>query len=631
MTVRSQSLRLAVVLLIAASNGFADDPPQTEIIEGSEATDEHTIPAHLLHKAPGLSVYFVSNHFKVYPNDPFDEMGGEVRSIGFGLGEYEPFQMVVCSDKPLPAVTVRIIGLPQGVSYECQPVGLVDIKRSRVRAGLTPDPLHNDPAFDIEAGGRQSFWMTLHATRKATAGPFMMRCAVMSGDRTLARFVLPARVWNFPIPLRPHLASMIEFRPWNRSSHYPDLFNWPVEQQAKIYRKYYKWYHRNRIQPGAIFPRPVIRKDDQGEYHVLNGEDVNRYFQQFRQEFPGTFDVLWIQRLIGHTQKHWLDPDTEEGMEKILHVRGYLKAYVEMARKYDWPLERFVWYAGDEPIMPHARRGDGSSKDLPIKTLNVAIRTIRPVLHGMPIFVSAWPFDRELLSVVDIWPGRSYATLNSPMPRMQTVEAVNYGKAVALTTDNSYNILMDREAINHRLDPLHAWYADLPMIEHWSNMFWQKKPWNPDEWFSKTFIVPGDGNLVYPPPNDEEVVSCIRAELMREGMEDYEYLWLLRHASWVIRNSPNAGEECDLLELIDNHLWDARDWIVRNSPSSSNYDYIGLCGNIPGSRLRSAALELDLLREAIQETLAEVNKKGYFQPEQIDAGQKPIRQWFRHD
>ena len=46
----------------------------------------------------------------------------------------------------------------------------------------------------------------------------------------------------------------------------------------------------------------------------------------------------------------------------------------------------------------------------------------------------------------------------------------------------------------------------------------------------------GDGRFIYPPksvfeseePNEEGPVSSIRWEMLREGMEDYEYLWLLR-------------------------------------------------------------------------------------------------------
>jgi len=637
MLYRKRRAALMILILLAFSAaGFAEDPPQTEIIEdASGKSDMHAISGHVLHEKRGLKIHRVASHFKVYPQDPLDVLPGPVPVLGFCRGEYEPFQIVVRSEADLADVTVDVAGLPEGVSFECQPVGVVDIKTSKERTGLTPDPLHNEPCFDVMAGQSQSFWMTLRAARDAAPGSFEMSCRVLSGEKELAAFSLRGRVWDFPMPVRPHLASMAEFRPWNDNGHYGGeshaLFRWPIERQAKVYRAHYRWYQRNRMQPGSMFPRPDIRKNDDGQYELLNGEEVNRYFQEYLRDFPGVFDVLWIQRLMGYGTK-FPDPDSEEGREKIAHICEYVRLYIDLAKRYDWPLERFVWYAGDEPISPHATRGDGSSKDMPIKALVACVRAVRPVLEGVPVLVSAWPFDRELLSAVDIWSGRSYGHPSTVMPRMQVIEANNYGKALAITTDNSYNILMDREAINHRLDPWHAWYAAVPMIEHWSNMYWPKTPWTPDEnWFSPTFVVPGDGNLVYPPPKEDEVISSIRAELMREGMEDYEYLWLLRHASHAIRTCGRGGEEADLLRRIDDHLWDSREWVIRNTNRTRDFDYIGICSNVPGGQVRSAAAELDGLRSGMQETLEAIHRKGYFDTAVIDAGQKPIRQWFRYD
>ncbi|MBN2312260.1 MAG: DUF4091 domain-containing protein, partial [Candidatus Hydrogenedentes bacterium] len=571
---------------------------------------------------------------KVYSEDAFEAIQGEVPEAGLCRGEYEPFQIVIRSSKDCGGVTVSATGLPRGVTLECQPVGLVDIKVSKVRAGLTPDPLHNEPRFDITAGRPQSFWITLHAAGDAETGPFDLACRVLAGEEELAAFTLPARVYDFPMPLRPHLASMVEFRPWNDKGYYKDedgrrLSEWPVDRQARVYRAFYRWYHRNRMQPGSVFPRLNISKGDDGTYGFSNGDAVNQCAQEFFKEFPGTFDVMWIQRLMGYTT-HFPAPDSDEGREKIEYIREYVRLYVEFAKAHDWPLERIVWYAGDEPICPHARR-DPKSKEGPIEALNACVSAVRPVLDGVPVFVSAWPFDRELLAAVDIWAGRPYGE-GSIMPRMELIEAANYGKAVAITTDNSNNILMDRQAINYRMDPLQAWYADVRMIEHWSNMYWPKTPWTPSPaWFSDTFVVPGDGNLCYPPAREDEVVSSIRAELMREGMEDYEYLWLLRHASYVIRGSASAGDETELLRRIDSLLWDFRHWIIRSMGRDDATEYIGICCNIPSERIRTAGDELDQLRAKMQGALEEAHQKGYFDEDVIDAGQPPIRTWFRHD
>jgi hypothetical protein len=68
----------------------------------------------------------------------------------------------------------------------------------------------------------------------------------------------------------------------------------------------------------------------------------------------------------------------------------------------------------------------------------------------------------------------------------------------------------------------------------------------------------GDGRFVYPPDSEtlgplgplgppavEGPVNSIRWEMLREGMEDYEYLWLLRS---LVANPPDGAKAEDLTE-----------------------------------------------------------------------------------
>ena len=72
----------------------------------------------------------------------------------------------------------------------------------------------------------------------------------------------------------------------------------------------------------------------------------------------------------------------------------------------------------------------------------------------------------------------------------------------------------------------------------------------------------GDGRFLYPPNRDvaadrrkhiEGPVSSIRWEMLREGLEDYEYFWLLRdavaHARKAKVDSPALAEAEALLQI----------------------------------------------------------------------------------
>lgn len=114
---------------------------------------------------------------------------------------------------------------------------------------------------------------------------------------------------------------------------------------------------------------------------------------------------------------------------------------------------------------------------------------------------------------------------------------------------------------------------------------------------------------------------------MREGMEDYEYLWLLGHASYIIRKDGGAGQERELLGRINVLLWYFRHWIIRSMGREGDADYIGICWSISPDLLVAAADELDALGMEMQAVLEKVYLKGYLRDEAIDSGQEPVALW----
>ena len=628
------SVRLTSRGVVAYDNLGLASPVEDEAV-AALAEPGPTIVGHPLLASEGLSIYRVSPHYKVYPEDPFEVAPEAMPRLELCRGEYEPFQIALRSAEALEDVTVEAEGLPEGVTFQCQPAELVDIKQSKVRTGLTPDPLLNDPRIDVPAERNRSFWLTLRSERGAAAGDFELACRVLAGSKELGAFRLPVRVWDFPMPKLPHLASLVEFRLCNAaSSFYKGFYEWPIERQIRLIRAHYRWYQKHRLQPGVVWPEVRVEQDASGEWVFANRDVVAEYFPQFWKEFPGVFQFMWLRTgLVGYGT-NFPQIDTEEGQKELEYQRNLWRLFLELADEKGWPVrERYVWYAGDEPICPHYE-----TREEPIRSLRDYVRAVRPVVGNMAVMASAWPFDRTLLSSVDIWTMRAYCSPDFPLDRMPVAEARCYGKALGLTLDGSLNLCMDREAINHRLDAWHTWYDDLPMMEYFSNLWWQFcDPWNPPEqWYSEGFCVPGDGNIIYPPKDgmpEDQILTSIRAENLREGMEDYEYLWLLRHASKVIRSRSDAraATESDLLERIDRVLWDARQWVYRGASRGKDDKYILMTYNLRPERMPWLASKLDRLRSEMAATLQEAYRKGYLEESTIDQGHKPPRYWTSAD
>jgi hypothetical protein len=107
------------------------------------------------------------------------------------------------------------------------------------------------------------------------------------------------------------------------------------------------------------------------------------------------------------------------------------------------------------------------------------------------------------------------------------------------------NYFIDAPAMDPVMVPWITWRYGMNGILYWEINFWSQTP---DPWLnpvtylsgflcSQGGILNGEGSLIYPGSRTRRYtgqqdvagpVSSIRFELLREGIEDYEYLWLLK-------------------------------------------------------------------------------------------------------
>jgi hypothetical protein len=106
---------------------------------------------------------------------------------------------------------------------------------------------------------------------------------------------------------------------------------------------------------------------------------------------------------------------------------------------------------------------------------------------------------------------------------------------------------------------------DMDGILYWAVNFWSQtpNPWLDAGTFHSGFlcsggwVLNGEGSLWYPgdhterytgQPNVDGPISSIRFELLREGIEDYVYLWMLKE----------MGDKEFAEEQINNHVIDVK-------------------------------------------------------------------------
>src|SRR4029079_13241000 len=104
---------------------------------------------------------------------------------------------------------------------------------------------------------------------------------------------------------------------------------------------------------------------------------------------------------------------------------------------------------------------------------------------------------------------------------------------------------IDAPAMDPVMVPWITWRYGLNGILYWDLKFWSQTadPWlDPVTYLSgflcsNGYVLNGEGSLIYPGDRTRKYtgqkdvngpVSSIRFELLREGIEDYEYLWMLK-------------------------------------------------------------------------------------------------------
>jgi hypothetical protein len=243
---------------------------------------------------------------------------------------------------------------------------------------------------------------------------------------------------------------------------------------------------------------------------------MERYLDKFKFT---SFRVSGIPNKLGGFERY-----SEE------YNRLFIRTYSEIQehlREKGW-LDKAFWYWVDEP----------------------PISEYPNVKKGMALLKSACPDMRRLLTCnnedapisyfydyVNLWvPIMDRFNFEKSRERQQLGETVWW--YVCTGPKGPYpNNFTDHPAMNHRV---RFWMIDKYGLDgslYWSVTYWKQNPWelamsyNPQGgmWGN------GDGRLLYPPrrtepdvPVIEGPVTSIRFENLRDGMEDIEYLHLLK-------------------------------------------------------------------------------------------------------
>jgi hypothetical protein len=422
--------------------------------------------------------------------------------------EWESFQLVVAPLKPLNDVILEATDLVNvedsdsiidASNVVINPVGYVYIKNAYYypdssRTGWWPDPLINNVPIDIK-NRIQPFWISVYVPTDHKPGVYKGSILISSSESQVETYEYFVNVRNFSLPVQGELKTILS------------ITYSPQNQETR--RKVYDLFLKHRLNPTNMYINAGVE----------NGYQPAKEDLQFCLERGLNEIVIWNPYNRNNPDNPYsFDNEYKERMAAF--IRDY-KAILEEHNAWDMAL-----VLGFDEVMHKdseaKRKGMEGAADI-CSFLKQEFPDLRIANIGAQLEI-----DHDLM---DIWiPGSGiYPDL------IASDKDIYFYKVYG---DPSY--MLDLPGIAPRVISWEAFKYGAKGISYYSTIRGVKfaeapqgVDWDPDIYNVETTKRLGrnlDGSLVYP-ARDGSILSSIRLENTRDGIEDFEYLALLRKLS----------------------------------------------------------------------------------------------------
>lgn len=422
--------------------------------------------------------------------------------VSLARGEYESVQLVLIGADEPQQLQIQVSPLVHANGQDRFPDGVVEIRQVGyvhtqqpyypvTFVGDWPDPLPLAEKIEVPVREVQPLWITLGAPASIAAGRYEGTLNVSGSDGRSEQLALQVTVWDFTLPRTPHLKTAFDFYRSRLTKAYrefvPGGSAWEGRTE-ELAREYYLDMLKHRVFP------------------ILQ---ANPSSSTFRSEIALYLDrglgILGVGTVGGSNGNNW--PKDPAQQQRVM--AWYRDA--ASALKLQNLLDRAYVYAYDEPTPGDPRvaqvMADIHSAAPELKNLLVMHYAPDPAQHA------DWLKDADILCI----------RMASYDPA-QAAQFKEMGKEVWMYVSSPAHpfpaLVIDYPALSHRIIPWLAWKYNASGLLYWCVNFWNTDPWENPANFSKD--QNGNGSLYY--PSAQGPVPSIRMEVLRDGIEDYEYL-----------------------------------------------------------------------------------------------------------
>ncbi|MCX5759555.1 MAG: DUF4091 domain-containing protein, partial [Candidatus Hydrogenedentes bacterium] len=368
------------------------------------------------------------------------------------------------------------------------PIGAPEYNWHVEKVGEYPDVLFSNAPADVPASQDvQPFYVTVLAREQTPAGDYVGAIRIEVNDCPPLDMPLKVHVWDFAIPAKPNFKVSM----WMNEDWLKAFYRYPARTPFDVRKRFYQMHLDHRISPLKSFPPDGGDRMEDFDYLMANGQntvfvDMPDYVPEAAR--PAAAEKLQATRAL-LTQKGWADQVLLYSMDEVAVMQRHrIPQMVEMNN----------WARGVVPEWPR-------------------LETSAP--------------EEALFGAVDIW----CPTIDSFDDKTLSERMAQGDRLWFYTVWGRPGIMIEFPAIDARMMFWMCFKYNAEGFLYWGTTHWDlnckgDKRWPEVPWitYNRQPGHNGCGYLIYPGP-DGTPLSSIRLETVRDGIEDYEYLYLLRN------------------------------------------------------------------------------------------------------
>ncbi|MCW5981628.1 MAG: DUF4091 domain-containing protein [Bryobacteraceae bacterium] len=496
----------------------------------------------------GVTAWFVDSLVKVFPDH--EARAGELsdRTWLIPRNGHASIQIALRSERAAPEVRVEVqaprkddkelAAQARWVEYVpvgSNPPGTPYDELERPAPGLFPDPLMEKFPFELKERTTQPVWITVYAPADAAPGPYSGEVAFLAGDERLASLRFTVQVVEATVPAQQKLkvTNWFSFSGGRLTQHYK------AEPYSPEYWELLENFGRvmaDHKQNVIITPVLELAKPS-----VVNGTIrydfslLDKWVETFQRagaigtiegrhllgRSGGFFAPMTVPAIVvegGQAVRKGLDPDDPRAEQ---FLGSFLPALHAHLKEKGWE-DRYIQHVLDEP---HDREA---------AIYNRYSKIIHKHMPGIPT-IDAVGLDQDIdffAEVCNIWvPVLSSFDHSLDVMREHVKKGGEAWYYTCVGPQGRYlNRFTDLPLVKTQLLHWFNYRHDLTGFLHWGGNAWGPRPLMNVQTVinqNRTLLPAGDNAIVYPNPEKNSVLSSIRLEAMREGIEDYELLTAL--------------------------------------------------------------------------------------------------------